>query len=290
MSKRGLGKGLDALLGGAKAKDGDTPRGASEKLPLTKLSAGKYQPRRHFGSEELNALAESIRQHGVIQPVVVRPLAGDKYEIIAGERRCRAAKLAGLTAVPAVVRELTDREAQLFALVENLQRADLNPMEQAAGLAQLIKETDITHAAAAEHVGLSRPAVSNLLRLLELATAVQNLLATGKLEMGQARALLALPKGQQEAVAKEVIARALNTRQTEQLVRQYLAGNKGGKDGGGQSGQGAKDPDTLRLENELTKKLAMRVEINHRRGGSGKLTLHYGSLDSLDVVLGKLKK
>ena len=296
MSKRGLGKGLDALLGGAKGKGGgagatggEPPRTPSEKLPLAKLTAGKYQPRHHFGSEELNALAESVRQHGVIQPLVVRPLSGGRYEIIAGERRFRAAKLAGLTAVPVVVRELSDRDAQLFALIENLQREDLNPIEQAMGLAKLIAEAELTHAAAAEHVGLSRPAVSNLLRLLELAAAVQKLLATGKLDMGHARALLGLPKNRQEAAAKEVISRQLNTRQTEQLVRQLMGGGGSGGSGGG-GGEVAKDADTERLEKELTKRLAMRVDIAHRKNGSGKLTLHYGSLDSLDVVLGKLKK
>lgn len=301
MRKRGLGKGLDALLGGAK-QGGDTRGGAGagagagasttasgktgEQIAVSKLSPGKYQPRQHFGSEELNALADSIRQHGIIQPLVLRPQAGGGYEIIAGERRYRAAQLAGLKTVPAVVRDLTDRDAQLFALVENLQRADLNPIEQAQGLAQLIKDGDLTHMAAAEVVGLSRPAVSNLLRLLELAAAVQKLLASGALEMGHARALLALPKGQQEAVAKEVIARRLNTRQTEQLVRQLLAGTGGG--GGG--GTTRKDADTRRLEDELSKKLAMRVEISHRKSGNGKLTLHYGSLQSLDDVVVKLKK
>lgn len=286
--RRGLGKGLDALLGGAAA--GSAPASASkppgkEQIAVDKLVAGKYQPRRSFPAAALNQLADSIRQHGIIQPLVVRPLPGGGYEIVAGERRCRAAKLAGLKTVPAVVRPLSDDEARVFALVENLQRADLNPIEQAQGLARLVEEAKITHAEAAGIVGLSRPAVSNLLRLLELAPAVRKLLAAAQLEMGHARALLALPKSQQEAAARQVIAGRLTVRQTEQLVRQLLAGKSGRK-----PAAGGKDADTQRLEKELSTRLHMRVGIEHRKNGSGRLTLHYGSLGSLDAVVSKLKK
>ena len=291
MSKRGLGKGLDALLGGGGA-DSAAPAAAaklaaSEKIALNRLVAGKYQPRRRFDSAAMNTLADSIRQHGVIQPLVVRPLSGGRYEIIAGERRFRAAKLAGLTSVPVVRRQLSDQEAQIYALVENLQRADLNPIEQARGIARLIEEMQLGHAAVAEYVGLSRPAVSNLLRLLQLAGAVQKLVQTDQLAMGQARALLPLPKAQQEVVAKDVVAQSLTTRQTEQLVRRLLTGGSG-KPSRRRVAADA-DNDTKRLERALSQKLAMRVDIQHRKNGSGKMTLHYSSAASLDTVLNKLK-
>ena len=283
MNKRSLGRGLDSLLGANKTSATNTLSG--ERFPLTKLVAGKFQPRRRFAKSELATLADSIRQHGVLQPLVLRPLAdGNRYEIIAGERRFRAAQLAGLKTVPAVVRQLSDQEAQICALVENLQREDLNPIEQAQGIALLVEQTQCTHAVAAEYVGLSRPAVSNLLRLLELSTVVQKELINGVLSMGQARALLALAKAKQEAAAAEIILRQLNTRQTEKLVRQLLASK-----GNSNSRKKSKEADTLRLEKELAEKLSMRVDINHQKSGGGKVVLHYGSLKSLDVVLKKLK-
>lgn len=285
MSRRGLGKGLDALLGGSDgAKAAVTaPDAAAVKMNVDKLAAGKFQPRENFARENLNSLADSIRQHGVIQPIVVRPVAGG-YEIIAGERRWRAAKLAGLAAVPVVVRKLGDDEAQIFALVENLQRADLNPLEQARGIAQLIERTGCTHAVAGTHVGLSRPAVSNLLRLLELAEEVQAYVMAGEVEMGHARALLGLPRARQAAAAREVMAKRMTVRETEQLVRRLL------KEGGGRRRGAEKDADTALLEKELADKLAMRVEIRHRKNGTGRLLLHYGSLESLDAALDKLRR
>ena len=248
------------------------------------MVAGKFQPRRHFAAAELAALAESIRKHGVLQPIVVRPRGG-KFEIIAGERRWRAAKMAGLAAAPAVVRDVGDEEAQIFALIENLQRQDLNHMEQANGLARLVDELNLTHAQAGEKVGMSRAAVSNLLRLRELAAGAQALLLQGAIEMGHARALLPLPKGRQEALAKEAARRNWTTRETERQVRAALRGD-GGRAGGG---AGGKNADTRRLERELSAALPARVEINHRPRGGGKMLLHYASLDALDKIIKKLR-
>ena len=281
--KRGLGKGLDALL----AKPSAGAAGATKPdsfVPVTKLVAGAFQPRRRFDRADLAALAESVRQHGILQPIVARPVAGsDKYEIIAGERRWRAAQKVGLRTAPVIIRAATDDEAQLFALVENIQRADLNPIEQSNGIGQLIETFKLTHEQAAQKVGLSRAAVSNLLRLRGLAAAVRDMVQSGKLEMGHARALLALPAGRQAAAAREVVAGALTTRQTEQYVRRAA--------GGARRGRAAKDADTVNLEIELKQRLQMPVQIAHKKSGvGGKITITYGSLANLDTLIKKLRK
>ena len=286
MKKRGLGQGLDALLGGMEKPTAAAKPSEVKHLPMDKLIVGKFQPRRNFSATELAALADSIRQHGVLQPILVRQ-AGKKFEVIAGERRMRAAKMVGVATVPVVIRAASDKEAQLFALIENLQRADLNPMEQANGLAQLIEEQQLTHADAGEKVGLSRSAVSNLLRLRELSAAVQKILERGELEMGHARALLPLPKNQQEVIAKEVVRQRLTVRDTERMVRRLLSESSSPSPSAKKAR--AADADTRRLERELSERLSMQVEIRHRANGGGKMVLHYESLNTLDKVLKKLR-
>ena len=276
MKKRGLGQGLDALLGDAKPLSSNNE---VTQLSVNKLVAGKFQPRRHFSPAEMSALTESVRQHGVLQPILVRPL-GKSFEVVAGERRLRAAEKAGLAKVPVVVRQLSDDDTRLFALIENLQRADLNPMEQANGLARLIDALQLTHALAGEKVGLSRAAVSNLLRLRELAASVQKMLEGGVLEMGHARALLPLPEAQQENIAKTVVRHGWTVRETERQVKSVLSSPAPSVD--------KKDADTRRLERELSERLSLRVEIHHRKTG-GKMVLHYPSLNALDKVLKKLR-
>lgn len=282
--KRGLGKGLDALLGGqttaAAANSGERT------LALSRLVIGKFQPRRRFAAEEMAALADSIRQHGILQPLVVRPHRNDSYEIVAGERRFRAAKLAGLKTTPVVIHDISDDDARMFALIENLQRADLNAMEQANGIARLIDALKLTHAEAGVKVGLSRPAVSNLLRLRELSAAAQKLMEESGLEMGHARALLALPASQQEAVGKRIIRDRLTTRETEHLVKQMLGGSTKTQKGK----KAPPDADTRRLADELTRQLALRVDIQHNKSGNGKMILHYGSAASLEKIIRRLRK
>ena len=290
MKKRGLGKGLDALLGVAR----QAPERERTQLDIKRLLAGKFQPRRRFSTAEMNELANSVAQHGIIQPLIVRRLSGggsgeDKFEIIAGERRFRAAKMAGHATVPVVIRDIADDDARLFALIENLQRADLNPVEQATGIAGVISTLNLTHEEAGRHVGMSRSAVSNLLRLLELAAPVRKLVEDGVLEMGSARALLALPQKLQLPTAKDVVRKKLTTRATEMLVRKLLAaanGKSGGKD---TRNGGGIDADTRALERELSENLSVRVEIQPRKNGGGKLVINYGSLNSLDRVLKKLR-
>ncbi len=282
--KIGLGKGLESLLG----SDSNTKNQATTRqLPLSQLTAGKFQPRRAFDQDELETLAESIKQHGVIQAILVRPIKANKYEIIAGERRFRAAKIAGLTKIQAEVRELSDEKAQIYAMVENLQRADLNPMEQAKGLASMIDLLKITHQQAADAVGKSRVAVTNQLRLLTLHKDVQTKVEAGVLEMGQARALLGLDTAKQSLAAQIVIARQLNTRETEAYVKRLLKGETADSD---TNTSNKADQDTVNLMNNLSKYLSMRVEITAKKNGSGKLTVHYGSLDSLEKVIKQLKK
>lgn len=282
MNKRGLGRGLEQLLGGAaENSEGVTPR----MLPAAQLRAGGRQPRQRFDQGELQALADSIRRQGVIQPVIVRPRA-DGYEIVAGERRWRAAQMAGLQTIPVVVRHLSDKEVLLFALAENLQRADLNPLEQARGLARLVEELNITHAEAAANLGLSRPAVSNLLRLLSLCAPVLQLLENGKLDAAHARALLPLSASQQQQAALQIVAKKLSARAAENLAKSLTADKKQKKS----STDRSSNPDTRRLETDLSASLSARVEIRHRPAGSGKLTIHYGSLDSLQRLLKKLQQ
>ena len=274
-----LGRGLDALLGGTSALA--EPKGAENglrTLPIEQLRRGQYQPRTHMDAEALNELAESIRAQGIVQPILVRP-AGQGFEIIAGERRWRAAQLAGLAAVPVIVREIPDQAAMAVALIENIQREDLNPLEEAAGLKRLQEEFGLTHDEIATHVGRSRAAVTNLLRLLGLAPEVRELLDTGRLEMGHGRALLGIadPRAQ-TALAREVVARALNVRETERLVQRH-----------GQPAplKAAPDPDVEQLERRLTETLGARVRIQARRAGAGRITIDYHSMDELEGLLGR---
>ena len=276
---KGLGRGLDALLAG------DEPQ-ASEQLmnvALTQLRPGKYQPRTQMDPGAIAELAESIKVQGVIQPILARPLSDGHFEIIAGERRWRAAKLAGLDSIPVLVREVRDDLALAMALIENIQREDLNPIEEAAGIQRLIDEFDMTHEAAAEAVGRSRSGVTNLLRLLSLAKPVQDLVLHGRLDMGHGRALLALSGAKQIELANLVVAKDLSVRQAEHLVGQALSAPKFRK-------SPPRDRDLVALEEELSEDLGTRVSIVARKKGAGRLIVEYGSLDQLDVVLSRLRK
>ena len=269
------------------------------RLPLDLLQRGRYQPRSDMRDDTLAALAESIRSQGVIQPIVVRPLAerdgfgAQRYEIIAGERRWRAAQLAGLEQIPAVVRRVPDEAAMAMALIENIQREDLNPLEEARALGRLISEFGLTHQQVATAVGRSRAAVSNLLRLLDLPEDVCALVEGRSLEMGHARALLGLPQRRaQSEVGALVVRKSLSVRETEALVRRMVepAGTTGGEGGSGKrSAPVALDPNIQKLENDLGEKLGARVSIEHSRSGSGRLVIQYHSLDELDGILGHFK-
>jgi ParB family chromosome partitioning protein len=283
--KRGLGRGLDALLGGSgttvsTAEVPDT--GSLRQLPVDLIQRGRYQPRSDMRNETLEDLASSIRAQGVVQPVVVRPVDGGRFELIAGERRWRAAQLAGLHEVPAVVRDVPDEAAVAMALIENIQRENLNPLEEATALQRLIDEFAMTHQAAATAVGRSRAAVSNLLRLLELDDAVKALVELRTLEMGHARALLGLAGAQQVEAAQRVAARGLSVRETERLVKRLLAGDHGRP-------KPRPDPDIRRLEEQLAGRLGARVRVRHGRGGKGRLEIEYNSSDELEGILSHIK-
>jgi len=276
---RGLGRGLDALLGGDELRSPEHLMNVA----LTQLRPGKYQPRTQMDPATIAELAESIKAQGVIQPILARPLGDGHFEIIAGERRWRAARLAGLDSVPVLVREVRDDLALAMALIENIQREDLNPMEEAAGIQRLIDEFGMTHEAAAEAVGRSRSGVSNLLRLLTLVKPVQELILHGKLDMGHGRALLALSGVKQIELAHRIAAKNLSVRQAEHLVARSLSAPRSRKPGG-------RDRDLVALEEELADHLGMRVSITPRKKGAGRLTIDYGNLDQLDVVLGRLRR
>lgn len=287
--KRGLGRGLDALLGGAAAIPATVEQAAKESdlrdIPVDLLQRGKYQPRVDMHNESLQELADSIRAQGVVQPIVVRPIGGGKYEIIAGERRWRASQLAGKHNIPAVVRDVSDSAAIAMALIENIQREDLNPLEEARALQRLINEFEMTHQQAAEAVGRSRAAVSNLLRLQELNEDVQHLLERGELEMGHGRALLGLRGMAQTAAAQKVVKRALSVRETEQLVRRENENSNRAK----LPATTHLDPDIRRFQDDLSAKLGAKVQIQHTAKGKGKLTIQYNSIDELDGILGHIK-
>ena len=280
---KGLGRGLDALLAGDDEKSGATE--ALQTLALERLRPGKYQPRTRMDETSLDELAQSIREHGIMQPVLVRPIEGGRFEIIAGERRWRAAQRAGLKEVPALVRAVPDASALAIGLIENIQREDLNPLEQANGLARLIDEFGLTHDAVAKAIGRSRSAVTNLLRLRELAKPVQDYLASGKIDMGHARALLGLAAGAQVGAAARVVAQGLSVRDTERLVH-HLA--HPGKARGKRSARAA-DPDVARLAESLAQTLGAKVAIETKQDGSGRLVISYSSLDELDGILAKLR-
>jgi ParB family chromosome partitioning protein len=298
--KKRLGRGLDALLGRpvlpaepaepaqpearpeAAARPGDVLRN----LPVDLLVRGRYQPRVDMRQETLEDLAASIRAQGVVQPIVVRPVGENRYEIVAGERRWRAAQMAGLEEIPAVVREIPDEAAIAMALIENIQRENLNPLEEARALDRLIREFELTHEAAAEAVGRSRAAVSNLLRLLELSDKVKALVESRELDMGHARALLALtdPACQLEA-AREVVKKGLSVRATEALVRRL----NGSRPAAARSSERTADADVRRLEAEITEKLGARVQIEHQAKGMGRIVIAYHSLDELEGILAHIK-
>ncbi len=277
---KGLGRGLDALLG---AEPVDAPAGALQTLPVARLQPGKYQPRTHMQPEALAQLAESIRRQGVIQPIVVRPVAGERYEIIAGERRYRASQIAGLTDVPVLIKAVPDEAALAIALIENIQREDLNPLEEAQGVQRLIAEFSFTHEQAAEAIGRSRSATTNLLRLLQLAQPVQDQLMAGTLDMGHARALLAVDPAMQIRLGQEIAVRGYSVRQAEQLVRRAAAPPPERKSGP------ARDRDLVRLEEELSDTLATQVRIQTGRGGAGRLVIDYGDLDQLQGLIDMLR-
>lgn len=301
MKRKGLGRGLDALLSGAAKTPSDAIKAAMNvaaipvpdagpqdgtyaELPVEFLQRGKYQPRRDMHQEALQELANSIKAQGVMQPVVVRLLGEDKYEIIAGERRWRATQLAGLDKIPAIIRDVPDETAIAMALIENIQREDLNPVEEAVALKRLQDEFELTHQQVADAVGKSRAAVSNILRLLNLAPDVRTLLEHGDIEMGHARCLLSLDAAQQSAIAKHIIAKALSVRQAEALVRktqQELASTP--------EAPVRVDPDIKKLEEGLAEHIGVPVMVQHSAKGSGKLVLKYNSLDELDGILAHLK-
>lgn len=295
--KRKLGKGLDVLLSRGstetmasllgKPKDRSTPAQVAEKdgdlknIPIELIQRGKYQPRTDMHEEALEELAASIRVQGVMQPIVVRPISADKYEIIAGERRWRATQIAGLDSIPAIIKPVGDEAAIAMSLIENIQRENLNPIEEAMALKRLQDEFELTQQEVADAVGKSRATVTNLMRLIGLSIDVRRMLEHGDLEMGHARALLSLPDIQQSEAARSVVGKGLSVRQTESLVRRLIA------EAGSNSGASTKmvDPDIKNLEENLADKLGAKVMIQHTAKGKGRLVLKYNSLDELDGIL-----
>ena len=280
---KGLGRGLDALLSSGKNEKDEVMRD----LNVTQLKPGKYQPRSHMDEASLNDLAASIKAQGIMQPILVRQLGDKSYEIIAGERRWRAAQLAGLSHVPVLVRSVPDNAALAMALIENIQRENLNPLEEATGIQRLIDEFKMTHQVAADAVGRSRSAASNLLRLLKLPNAVQKLLMENKLDMGHARALLSLEAAQQVLLANKIVMEGLSVREAENLVQQKnyeephkIKAQKNSK----------LNRDTQRLQEELSEDLGTQVEIKPGNKGTGKLVINYANHDQLEALLNRLKK
>ncbi|MCG6969163.1 MAG: ParB/RepB/Spo0J family partition protein [Gammaproteobacteria bacterium] len=295
VKKRGLGRGLDALLSGsnsASQAEGNAEEGSAgiskenelRQLPVDLLQPGKYQPRTDMHNESLQDLANSIRAQGMLQPIVVREVDGGRFEIIAGERRWRAAQLAELHEIPAVVRDVPDEAAIAMALIENIQRENLNPVEEARALQRLIEEFEMTHQQASEAIGRSRAAVTNLLRLLSLEPDVRKLLENGDLEMGHARAILTLEGELQSKAARDIAAKGLSVREAEQLVRKLRseAGKPAAK-------SKEVDPNIIRLQDDISEKLGAKVIFQHATNGKGKVIVHYNSLDELDGILAHIK-
>ena len=278
LRKRGLGRGLDALLPKDKAVAIDS--GLSE-IPVEFIQTGRYQPRSHFGESSIEELSESIKVHGIMQPIVLRPLEKDRYEIIAGERRWRAAQLAGKEKIPAVIRDVDDESTLALSLIENIQREDLNPLEEARALQRLIDEFQLTHAEIARAVGKSRSAVTNMLRLCSMDASVAGMLERGDIEMGHARALLTLDSVSQQEVANTIVSRGLNVRQAEALIRNMDKPE-------GKVADQRNESDTRRLEETLGMTLGQPVTIQHTSKGKGKLVIRYSSLDELDGILEKI--
>ncbi len=295
VKKRGLGRGLDALLGAAGNRPAEATGSAGttafagaedsllRELPVDLIQRGKYQPRRDIEPESLQELANSIKVQGIMQPIVVRAVSDRKYEIIAGERRWRAAQLAGLDSIPALIRDVPDSAAIAMSLIENIQREDLNPIEEAAALMRLQQEFELTQQEVADAVGKSRSTVANLLRLMTLQEDVRRLVEHGDLEMGHARALLGLADGQQSQAARTVVGKGLSVRQTEALVRNLLEHREK------PAPERSLDPNIRHLQDDLSQRLGTRVEIRHAAGGKGKLVLSYNSLDELDGILSHIK-
>lgn len=294
--KRGLGtgRGLDALLGAVRqvreevaAVESDTISPAIlnslQHLPLVQLQRGRYQPRRDMNPTALQELAESIKAQGIMQPIVVRVLSDDRYEIIAGERRWRAAQMAGLDTIPAIIREINDDTAIAMALIENIQREDLNPMEQATAMHSFVEQFAFTHQQIAEAVGKARATVTNLLRLMSLPREVKTLLEHGDLEMGHARALLSLPEAQQIDSARLIVAKGLSVRQTEALVRSLLAANDKPVD------DKKVDPNVAQLQQRLADTLGAAVQIDYNKKGQGRLVIRYNSFEELDGILAHIQ-
>jgi ParB family chromosome partitioning protein len=296
--KKKLGRGLDKLLGGIAAKASAAEALASAQtsvsglvdselrhIPIDLIQRGKYQPRTDMHEEALQELADSIKVQGVMQPIVVRPLeGGDRFEIIAGERRWRATQIAGLDTIPAVIRLVGDESAIAMALIENIQRENLNPIEEAMALKRLQEEFSLTQQEVAEAVGKSRTTVTNLLRLMSLNHDVRLMLERGDIEMGHAKALLGLPPEQQSDASKAVAGKGLSVRQTEAMVRKLIE-NKPLQ----QQKPAREDPDIVRMQESLSERIGAKVEIQHTSKGSGKLTLRYNSLDELDGILAHIK-
>ncbi len=286
--KRGLGRGLDALLGSASHPE-EAATGAAEKgtgfatLPVDIIQRGRYQPRRDFNPESLQELADSIAAQGVVQPIVVRPVEKGRYEIIAGERRWRAAQQAGLDEIPVVVRDVPDQTAMAMALIENIQRDDLNPLEEANALHRLLNEFELTHQEIAQAVGKSRTTVTNLLRLRDRNVGAKKYLDERRLEMGHARALLGLSGVQQSEAARQVASRGLSVRETERLVRRILNAEEPAS--AAKKPVRKKDPNVLKLQDELSEKLGARVEIQQGSGGKGRLVIQYNTTDELEGIL-----
>ena len=279
IKKRGLGRGLDALLGTSGASSGPEAGEELLEIPVENLQPGKHQPRRSFDPAALESLADSIKSQGVVQPIVVRPLGPNQYEIVAGERRWRAAKQVGLKTVPAMVRQMADRAAMAVALVENIQRADLNPLEEAHALQRLIKEVGLTHEQCSEAVGRSRAAVTNLLRLFELNEDVQTLLRENQLSHGHAKALLGVAGPRQSSLAALVVARQYSVRQTEDLVRSAHASR---------STKSVK-PKRSPMETELSAKIGMPVRVRQGQDGGGQISIRYKQKSELDKLLRLLR-
>jgi ParB family chromosome partitioning protein len=282
MKLKGLGRGLDALLAGNEMQGKEQQRA----LPVGSLQPGKYQPRTQMDSASLEELAASIRVQGLMQPILVRPIGDrsgdDRYEIVAGERRWRAAQMAGLTEVPTLIREIPDESALAMALIENIQRENLNPLEEAQGLQRLIDEFSMTHQQAADAVGRSRPAASNLLRLLQLAAPVQELLMRGEIDMGHARALLPLSGALQIQLAQRVVQKGLSVRDTERLAQHALKPPK-------EVETRKPDRDVMRLQEELSDFLGAQVEIRTNKKGAGKIQIEFGDLDQLEGILQRMR-
>ncbi len=288
--KRGLGRGLDALLSADPADVTEGQDSGVLEVPVEHLRRGEFQPRTAMDEDALASLAASIRAQGVVQPIVARPISGSgddaRYEIVAGERRWRAAQMAGMHAVPVVVRDMPDATAMALALIENIQREDLNPLDEAHALRRLVDEFGLTHQEAADSIGRSRASVSNLMRLLDLGDAARTALKNRDIEMGHARALLAIEKASMQAeVVKLIVTRGLSVRETERLVRRVIAGKEVGKRGAGKT----LDPDIRRLQDQLSETLGARVAIQHTAKGKGKLVVSYSSVDELEGILAHIQ-